>query len=209
MRTPSILSRRQLVLLVGSAVRLGAGRDDFWNTKPPSEWDAGEIYRLMNRSPWAHAVQAFITGEEWDNMNPRTHGVTRGGVPPEYGAKGVVTWESAQPIRDAMKTATAPVLENHYAVGVEGIPTGGFSVSHLRAYALLSSTGRPKWTVGATDARELIRTSGVVYEFVFPKSDAPIGRTIRDLTFEALFGKWTIRTTFKPRTMLYHGRPAL
>jgi hypothetical protein len=142
-------------------------------------------------------------------MDPKTHAVTRGGAPAEFGSKGVVTWESAQPIRDAMKTATSPVLENYYVVGVEGIPTEGFSLPHLRAHAVLSSTGKPRWNVGATDARELIRTTGVVYEFAFPKSDAPIGPNSRDIIFEALFGKWRIGAKFKPRDMLYHGRPAL
>jgi hypothetical protein len=209
MGPPSFITRRQFLLLAGSALRLGASRDDFWNTKPPSEWDAGEMYRLMNRSPWANAVQAFIPGEEWESMNPRTHGVTKQGAPPEYGSKGVVTWESAQPIRDAMKTATAPVYQNYYVVGVDGIPTEGAPASKLREFAVLSSAGKPRWTVGATDARELIRTPSVLYEFAFPKSKAPIGPNSRDIVFEAVFGKWTIRTTFKPRNMLYHGRPAL
>jgi len=208
---PFLSSRRQFLLLAGSAVHLRASRDDFWNTKPPSEWDAGEIYKLMNRSPWAHLVQAFVPSEDLDLINdfPGNHDAPRHRVPPELGSKGVVTWESAQPIREAMKSATSPGLDNYYVVGVYGIPTEGLSLLDLQFYAVLSSTGKPRWTVRAADARELIRTTGAVYEFDFPKFDAPIGPNSRDITFEALFGKWTIRTTFKPRSMRYQGRPAL
>jgi hypothetical protein len=191
-------------------VSLGAGRDDFWNTKPPSEWDAGEIYRLMNRSPWAHGVQAFVPGEEYLINDPLAQRrATKQRAPPELGSKGVVTWESAQPVHDAMKTATSPGIENYYVIGVDGIPTEGLSVLDLRFYAVLSSTGKPRWTVKAADAREVIRTNSVVYEFDFPKFDAPIGPNSRDIIFEALFGKWKIGATFSPRNMLYHGRPAL
>jgi hypothetical protein len=211
MRPPSLLSRRQFVLLAGSAARLGASRDDFWNTKPPSEWGAGEIYGLMNRSPWAHAVQAVVPGEASILINdfPGGHGSPKHRPPPELGSKGVVTWESAQPIRDAMKTPKSPGLENYYVIGVDGIPTEGLSVLDLRFYAMLSSTGKPTWSVRAADARELIRTTSVVYAFDFPKFEAPIGPNSKGITFEALFGKWMIRTTFKPTNMLYQGRRAL
>ena len=37
-------SRREFLLLAGAAAWVEAADKDFWNSKPPSEWDTGEIY---------------------------------------------------------------------------------------------------------------------------------------------------------------------
>jgi hypothetical protein len=71
-----LLSRRQLFLLAGAAARLEGSESGFWNSKPAAQWSAGDIYRLANHSPWVNPVQAW------------------------FGPKGVVTWESAQPMRE-------------------------------------------------------------------------------------------------------------
>jgi hypothetical protein len=188
-RPPPILSRRQLLLLAGSAVRLGASRDDFWNTKPPSEWDAGEIYRLMNRSPWASTV----------DVKRLTPGET-------LMAKAVVTWESALPICDALKIAAVPEFADHYVIGVDGAATGGNSAEYLR-YAALRASGQPKWT-WATSVREVIRSSPV-YQFSFLRSAAPIGPKTREVVFLLNLRPGYLAARFKPDQMLYHGQLTL
>ena len=42
----------------------------------------------------------------------------------EWGPKGVVTWESAKPLRDALKTRLPRIFANCYVIGVDGIPLG-------------------------------------------------------------------------------------
>jgi hypothetical protein len=194
---PFILNRRQLFLLGAAAARLAAAEDDFWNTKPSAEWNAGDIYRLMNHSPWAKPVQ-------WWHPFPTP---IEPPIRSQLGPKGVVTWESAQPIRDAQKAPLPRVLANFYVIGVDGIPLGNHSAGYLRRFAVLRSHGRPKWAVGASVARELIRNSSV-YAFGFSKA-AAIGPDTADLVFEMHFGQWMIQTKFKPRDMLYHGGLAL
>ncbi len=62
----SRLTRRDALLLAGSiwigSTRLHASSGDFWNKKPPSEWSADEVSRLLNKSPWAKEVTAQYTG---------------------------------------------------------------------------------------------------------------------------------------------------
>ena len=200
------LSRRQLFLLAGAAARLGASEPDFWNSKPATEWSTGDIYRLANHSPWANPVQSWV------------HSYFRGGVfnagtfpplPAEWGPKGVITWESAQPIRDALKTRLPRVFATSYVIGVDGIPLGNArSADYLRQYTVLQSKGKVKWTVRAWVARELIRNS-VVYAFGFPKSAAPIDPDTSEIHFQTQFGRYMIQTKFRPRDMLYHGQLAL
>ena len=99
-------------------------------------------------------------------------------------------------------------VEKYHVLGVGNIPAGDFSVAELGSNAVLSSTRKPRWAVGATEARELVRATGIVCEFFFPKAEASIGPKSGDILFEALFGRWTIRTAFKSEEMIYRGRPA-
>lgn len=201
------LSRRQLLFMAGAASRLGASEPDFWNSKPAEEWSTGDIYRLANHSPWANSVQS------WTHVNPpRTVGLGGGPIwpaSPEWGPKGVITWESARPIREALKTRLPRVFSNSYVIGVDGIPLGNApSADYLRPYTVLRSKGRVRWAVRPWVARELIRNS-VVYAFGFPRSAAPIDPDTSEIYFESQFGRWMVQTKFKPREMLYRGELAL
>ena len=188
-------SRRQLFLLSGFLTRVVAFGDDFWNSKAPSEWGPGDIYQLMNHSPWANPVR-------WDlPIEALLVGIP--GRP-----RGVVTWESAQPIRDALKTPPAPVYENYYVIGLDGLPPGTYSADYLSEFALLRSTGTSKWRVKATGARERIRTSSV-YQFAFSRTAAPISAGTEEVIFEMALGQWTLETKFRPKNMMYHGRLAV
>jgi hypothetical protein len=188
-RPPPLLNRRQLLLLAGSSVTLGASRDEFWNTKPPSEWEVGEIYRLMNNSPWANTVEV---------RRPMRDGST---------VKAAVTWESALPICDALRSASAPEFADHYVIGVDGVGTGGNGAEYLR-YAVLRAAGHPKWVVWAASVREVIRSSPV-YLFSFLRSAAPIGPKTGEVLFLLNLRPGTLGARFKPDQMRYHGQLAL
>jgi hypothetical protein len=184
-------TRRQLLLLAGAAARTAAAAEDFWNIKPPVEWNAGDIYQLLNHSPWAGPA-------EW--WRPNLH--------PQVTVKAVVTWESARPICDARKVPPATTFANYYVLGVDGIPPGGYSPTYLGRFAVLRSNGKPKWAVKASRARERIRTSSV-YEFAFAKAAAPVGPDTEELVFQIEFSGWFLQAKFKPNEMLYHGALAL
>jgi len=201
----SILSRRRLLLLAGTALRMEASEPPFWNSKPPGEWSTGDIYQLVNHSPWANPVQGWRPGFADPFRPPRT------GPPPapqEFGPKGVVTWESARPIRDALKTQLPGVFSNLYVIGVDGFPTGGSLRNNLRRATVLRSNAKPKWSVNAVVVRELIRNSAV-YAFGFPKAAARIAADSGEVVFQTQLGLWTVHTKFKPKEMLYHGDLAL
>jgi hypothetical protein len=186
-----VLTRRRILFLAAAVTQLRASSDDFWNTKPPSEWGPGEIYRLMNHSPWANWV-------EWSEPFEG----------PDQPIKCVVTWESALPIRQALKTPMAPVYANYYVIGMDGVPAGNHSADKLGRFATLRSSGTRGWKVAATSARERIRTSAV-YQFAFPRATAPIGVETKEVVFEMNVGHWTLQSKFRPKEMLYRGELAL
>jgi hypothetical protein len=200
----SLFSRRKLLLLAGTAAYIKAAEKDFWNTKPPSEWDTGEIYTLMNNSPWAR------TARWWGPKTRQENGIVRGqvGGMPLVGPKAVITWESARPLRDAMKTPSAPVYANFYVIGVDTIPNGDDYAGHLENYAHLRCTGRSKWSARAFGAHNLIRTSSI-YEFSFPRTSTPIGLDTEEVVFEIDLESWTIQSRFKTKDMVYRGQLAI
>ena len=202
---PTILTRRQLFFMAAAATRLGAAGEDFWNTRPATEWNAGDIYRLMNHSPWANSLEATTSL----NPNPPSF-ITGGRNPwPPSGPKCVVTWESALPIRDAMKSALPSVFRDSYVIGVDGIPhMDGRGPSSARRFAVLRGKGKQKWMVHATMSREIIRNSAV-YAFGFPRAAAPIDLDLNQVVFETQFGRWIVHAKFQPKAMSYRGTLAL
>jgi len=196
---------RGSLLLAGTAACVEAADKDFWNSKPPSEWETGEIYSLMNSSPWAKTVS-------WQGPpTPKESGIGRGialvGGMPLVGPKAVITWESAPPVRDAVKTPSAPVYANFYVIGVDTIPNAE-DYYDLKRYAHLLCAERSKWSVSAFGAHTLVRTS-MVYEFLFSRARAPIGLDTGEVTFEIDLGEWMILSKFKTKDMLYRGQLAL
>jgi hypothetical protein len=205
--TPAILNRRQIFLLAGAGGRLAAYQaavPDFWNSKPPAEWSIADKYRLANHSPWANPVQS------WPRGSFNRPGAKGGPWPssPEWGPKGVITWESARPIREALKTPLPRVFANCYVLGVDGIPLGNVPFLDLRRSTVLRGKGKTKWTVKASVVRQLVRNS-VVYAFGFPRASAPIDADTGEIDFAAQFGRWMVQTRFRPKDMLYHGELAV
>jgi hypothetical protein len=199
------LSRRQLLVLAGAAARLAAAEQDFWDTKPPEEWSVADIYQLVNRSPWAKPVRGFVRpAPRGPDLAPRG----RPPLPDPVGPNGVVTWESSQAVRDALKTPLPGALADCYVIGVDGIPLGTASTDDLQSSAALHSSGKVKWTVRAQVVLELIRTSPV-YALGFSRTAAPIGLDSGEIVFDAQFGRWLVEARFEPRKMLYHGQLAV
>jgi hypothetical protein len=192
------ISRREFVLLAGAASRLPAAGGGFWNNKPPAQWSTGEIYQLVNQSPWARPVTA------WRQLQllPRW-------APIPHSPKGVVTWESAQPVREAFKVPLPPEFEDQYVIGVDGIPLGETPYfDYLSGSTRLRCGGGKQWTAAVSEMRELVRNS-VVYAFGFPRSSAPVARDSGDIFFETQFGPWLVQARFRPKEMVYRGRLAL
>ena len=211
---PLQLNRRQLFFLAGAAVPLAAADGEFWDTKPPAEWSVADIYQLVNHSPWAKEVRGFLrpaTGPPDLGLTRQattTNDTTSAKMPMPIVPKGVVTWESSQPIRDAMKTPLPGVFADCYVVGVDGIPFGVASTGDLKGTAALRSYGKVKWTARPRVVRELVRTSPV-YAIGFSRGGAPIGPDSGDIVFEAQFQGWLVEAKFEPRKMLYHGQLAV
>ncbi len=146
------VTRRTLLISLGATAAALArpSSADFWEKKPPEQWSAEEIDRLVSKSPWAKEVGAGYSpdksgGGPWGEGAPTGQGggMGRGGIRiPGMGGGGmgrrgsaprgatssyqaVVRWESAKPIMEAMKVALPEQFANHYVISISGIPLLG------------------------------------------------------------------------------------
>src|SRR5215510_7746264 len=119
--------RRDLLFVAATfaGIRSASASQPFWNTKEPSEWSESEIDTLITSSPWAHRFSLSIAGTLDDpgppiSQIPSTTGGgwgipgtinlprTRTSSPYPRTARtqvdGIVRWESASPILDALRS---------------------------------------------------------------------------------------------------------
>jgi len=83
-------------LFVGLAiVALGGG--DPWKSKPYQQWDAKDILRIVNESPWAKVVHVDATWRNVPGGNDGVGGVPVGGVRPSTGMGGMGAQPSSAP----------------------------------------------------------------------------------------------------------------
>jgi hypothetical protein len=162
------MNRRQLLFsglgLTAMFVPRASAAKEFWNTKPASEWMDGERQQVLTKSPWTREVVAqFNTGSlnrpDGDPGGPRGGMSMPGGGNPIGGAapggmggvgmppapngmppiRVTVRWESAMPVRDALKSAAPKAA--YYVVSLSGFPmrNGGLR-SRNREPATLDET---------------------------------------------------------------------
>jgi hypothetical protein len=233
-----MLTRRSLLLMAACSPLIGSG-GDFWNKKAPSEWSQEEIDTLITHSPWAHEVTA--SAGEGGGHGPRMggggigfpgggigfpggggmgggrgHGGHGGGGQGGEGgqqAKGVVRWESAQPIRDALKSSPPEEFANHYVISVNGFPLRSHGedsdeIDRLKSFTSLQPKGKAVAQPGVVRQQQTAGV-GVSLLFGFDKDVLALGPNDKEVDFATQLGHLTIKTKFNLKEMVYRGAQAL
>ena len=209
----ALLNRRG-ILALALAGRLNASDSDFWNKKPPADWTPEEIERLLKDSPWAKEVTPTYTSlPPRADERPWSENPPIGGVPgrgPRTSAKvpyhATVRWESAEPIRQAQKTALPASFGGRHVLGVfflnaAGRDLGSTAMEDLRRSAVLIGKS-------PVDAEIVQVYPGMRDGFLigFPKTSTSGAKQVG---FSARIGLLALRAKFDTGEMLYHGQPAL
>jgi len=117
-----------------------------------------------------------------------------------------VIWESAQPIREALRPVIPPQFNGRYVVSIRGLE-GTQSLDKLEAGAELSAKGKPPVEAGVVAQRNS------TYLFGFSKELMPLTAGDKDVQFIVRTGLdlkgILVRVTFNPKEMLYRGALAL
>jgi hypothetical protein len=201
MRDPRITCRfSRRGWLAGGAAALTSGRlfgfagREFWDLKDPDDWETDDIDRLFTRSPWAKEISGHF--------------------------KGTVVWESAKPIRLAVRHALPADFGGMYVLSVGGLPLvplrpragrntprlSQAALDGVRKTATLQLRGRDPMT--AAICRQILHNSNV-FHFGFPKQALEISEDERAILFTITVEKMVVTTKFRPREMLYRGELAL
>jgi hypothetical protein len=212
----NILTRRNWIALASAGVAswsgtFGFASKEFWDTKDPDEWSADEIAKLLMKSPWAKTVSGERTRRVVGMGAPRSRipgtGVPRG-RPPQVvtNLKGTVVWESAAPVRAALKTKLPDGFEGQYVLGMSGVPLAKTDSKAAldRLCQLTTLEIKNRQPLQAAHA-QVQRENGAVYLFAFPKEALPISRDEKEVVFTTHMGNTLFTAKFNPKDMLYHG----
>ena len=234
-----MLTRRSWMVVAGAGTagwrRAFAGTADFWNRKESAEWSSEEIQKLLTKSPWAKEVRA----ESSKTIKDPGAVADPGTGYPRYGRKanmgmgkpgktpsskrittytGTVLWESAKPVRDALKTALPEDFNGLCVLSVSGVPLVKLkaqndegTASHgalekSKAATTLRVKGREPVMPGVVQQQT---GNGAVYLFGFAKDGLAIAKDDKEAVFETHMGKLVFTAKFSPKEMLYKGELAL
>jgi hypothetical protein len=223
-RAGSLLTRRSLILLAGAGLAswsraYGFGGKEFWETKDPDEWSSDDIARLLGKSPWAKATVAErtrnvrnATPETRAPRNPAGLGRPRRDPPTRSVTtyKGTVVWESASPVRAALRTKLPGGFEGQYVLGVTGLPLAKSDSNNAldRLRQVTTLTARGKQVLEPAGVQEETG-NGTVYLFGFARDVLALSRDDKDVVFTTHMGRLAFTAKFNPKEMLYHGELSL
>jgi len=132
---------RRSALLAGLGFPLGAitfpaaalPSRDFWNDRKPEDWTSSEVKELLTKSPWAKDASITDNAQIGNMGNARAPVGRRsssGGAGQAAGSTGIpsakiqwkaiVRWESALPVREALKKSAPKDVEEFYVLNVIG-----------------------------------------------------------------------------------------
>jgi hypothetical protein len=233
---------RRTAILIAALSSIGLC-EEFWNTKAPAAWSEKEVERILTRSPWTRAATSEFKprgmrqggempppgggppmGEGQAGPGPGGMGGPGGGGPGgprEFNAR--VRWESARPVREALKERLPKDYDGYYVIAVHGLPQmrrprgqqeGGPNIDPDQMRKRMVERMKESTTLsrkGKDPAKpERIETTTVedasIFLFFFPRGEAPITLEDKELTFATQFGPMEMKATFPLKEMLYQGK---
>jgi hypothetical protein len=226
-----MMTRRNAILIslgLGGAAASSAWAKDFWNEKQPSDWTEDDIRQMLTKSPWAKQASIFDTAAHRGLPTARVGGLSRrggrstaAGTPPPSGGNSnswnaIVRWESALPVRDALRALQAAEAEKNYIVALIGdIPGVGVpsddddpaerqqKLNFLKETTRLERKDDPLELQRAKIApRTSESPSGTLFYF---SRVSPITPEDRQITFVTRVGPLEVKCKFTLGDMLYRG----
>lgn len=197
---------------------------EFWNDHKPEDWTSAEVKELLDKSPWAKDASIIDNGQVGNLGSPRSarrereqsSGGGGGAVPssvPKITWKAIVRWESAAPVREALKTSAPKDFQDFYVLNLVGnvpspIPSGDTpedrsSLAYLKEVTKLSHKGDEihMARVELASANDLSKAGT---RFYFSRMLALMPED-KETEFVTKIGPLDIKCKFTLKDMLYKG----
>ena len=223
------MTRRDLLMLPFAAMPvLATPAAEFWNTKKPEDWTPDEVKEMLTHSPWAKEASVSVFGGAGGSLLNRNGAMNRSGNmsststgrqrtnttqttqsadAPDLRYKAILRWESALPIREALKTKPAPEFAEFYVLALVGDlaladPDADEAqresrLDMMKQYTKLERHG------GAIPLANVVPANKLGTMFYFPRSEA-----IKDgqVSFTTKMGPVEVKCKFTVKEMMYHGK---
>jgi len=148
----------------------------------------------------------------------------RGMGAPMQTLKGVVRWESAKPIREALKDPIPPAFDGHYVISVVGFPLGEYGsrrrdrsqdqdsetqdmLDHLKGVTFLQPKDKRDIQPGVV--QKAASGDAIAVLFGFSKDALALSVDDKEAGFITEFGRVTLKTKFNLKEMVYRGELAV
>ena len=185
--------------------------EDFWKSKPYTEWTEKELKKMLTNSPWAKDVAAGMQG-------------MGGGMAPAPTAK--VRWQTALPVKQALvkmkfgaEAATSTQaqqllasVDTFYLIVMEGLPQriaqmGGARLQeNLKKSTMLKRGDKPP--ILPTQIEVGVADKLVLIYYAFPKTDAIVLED-KEVEFVSKVGPMEFKKKFKLADMVMDGKLTL
>ncbi len=221
------MTRRELLMLSLAAVpSLASPAGEFWNEKKPADWTEDEVRELLTKSPWAKEASVSVFGGAGGSLLNRNGAISEEGVmtstgrqrgkktqttqsgdAPDLRYKAIVRWESALPIREALKKKPVESAADFYILALVGDlaladpdedeAQRESRLDMMKQYTKLERRG------GAIPLANIESVKKVGTLFYFPRAEP-----IKDgqVTFTAKVGPVEVKCKFTVKEMTYHGK---
>ena len=218
------MTRREILMLPFAAVPvLAAPANEFWNERKPEDWTKDEVQEMLTKSPWAKEAAVSVFGGAGGSLLNRNGAMNRSGTMTNSGRqptnakqpdadsdlryKAFVRWESARPVREALKLQATQALADYYILAVVGDLTLGDSdedeaqresrIDMMKQSTRLDKRGGPIPLAKI----EIDKKEGTL--FYFSRTEL-----IKDgqVTFTARLGPVEVKCKFTVKEMTYQGK---
>ena len=220
------MTRREILMLPLAAVPvLCSPAGEFWNEKKPEDWTDAEIQELLTKSPWAKEGAVSVFSGAGGSLLNRNGAMNRSGTmsssgrqrtsttqsqsgdAPDLRYRAIVRWQSALPIREALKEKPTEGLADSYIIAVVGDlamadPDADEAqresrLDMMKQYTRLERRGG---VIPLTNI-EPVKKLGTL--FYFPRAEP-----IKDgqVTFTTKMGPIEVKCKFTVKDMMYHGK---
>jgi hypothetical protein len=219
------MTRREILMLSLAAPALAFPATEFWNEKKPEDWTDDEVQEMLTKSPWAKEASVSVFGGAGGALINRNGAMNRSGVAtnsgrqrtnttqttqgdaPDLRYKAIVRWESALPVRAALKRKPAEGLADFYILALVGDlsladPDADEAQRESRLDMMKQYTklDRHGGTIPLVNV-EPVKKEGTL--FYFPRAEP-----IKDgqVTFTTKMGPVEVKCKFTVKDMMYRGK---
>lgn len=192
---------------------------EFWNDVSPENWTAAEVQELLTRSPWAKPAEIKDNGEVGltssrpGRSGSRNEPAGAASSGPRIEWKAIVRWDSALPLRHALRDFAPKDSEDSYVLNVIGNlpnaippadePEGRDGLGYLKEVTKLQHKG-DEIHLSRVETAHASERSPAGTRFYFSRKLALMPED-REATFVTRIDRIEVRCRFALRDMLVRG----